>query len=70
MIKVYSKENCNNCEMIKNKLKESKIEFEEIHNEEEMLRIGQENFIMSAPIVQIDDKYYSGIDGLKKLELI
>lgn len=69
MIKVYSKENCNNCEMVKNKLKDSNIAFEEIHDENKMMEIGSDNGIFSAPIIQIDNEYYSGIDAIKKLGL-
>ena len=51
MIKIYSKENCKQCELIKTKLKEKELEFEEIKDENKLMELAREYRIMSAPII-------------------
>lgn len=58
MIKVYSKENCINCDKIKKILNEKGIIFEEIKDIEKAIEVGSENGIRSMPIVEIDNIFY------------
>ena len=58
MIKVYSKENCINCDKIKKILNEKEIIFEEIKDIEKAIEVGSENGIRSMPIVEIDNIFY------------
>ena len=58
MVKVYSKENCINCDKIKKILNEKGIEFEEIKDIEKAIEIGSANGIRSMPIVEMDNIVY------------
>ena len=58
MFKVYSKENCINCDKIKKILNEKGIEFEEIKDIEKAIEIGSANGIRSMPIVEMDNIVY------------
>lgn len=70
MIKVYSKENCSNCNELKNILTNKGIEFEEIKNEKELMIVGSKSRIMSAPILEINEKYYSFQDFKNFLDIL
>ena len=58
MVKVYSKENCINCDKIKKILNEKGIKFEEIKDIEKAIEIGSANGIRSMPIVEMDNIVY------------
>lgn len=70
MIKVYSKENCSNCNELKNILTNKGIEFEEVKNEKELMIVGSKARILSAPILEINEKYYSFIDFKNFLDIL
>ena len=55
MVKVYSKENCINCDKIKKMLNEKGIKFEEIKDIEKAIEIGSANGIRSMPIVEMNN---------------
>ena len=70
MIKVYSKENCSNCNELKNILTNKGIEFEEVKNEKELMIVGSKARILSTPILEINEKYYSFIDFKNFLDIL
>ena len=70
MIKVYSKENCSNCNELKWMLTNKNIEFEEIQNEKELMIVGSKSRIMSAPILEINERYYSFQDFKNFLDIL
>ena len=49
MIRIYSKENCSNCNELKWILTNKEIEFEEVQDEKELMIVGSKSRIMSAP---------------------
>ena len=59
MLKLYTKSNCPNCLQLKNILMKYNILFEYIVDEKELMRVGSKSRIMSAPIIEINEKYYS-----------
>lgn len=76
-ITVYSKKNCGNCEMVKEKLTSKGIKFEASYDEDELMALASDYCIMSAPIVKIEDdeaeekiKVLPGVDALKELGCI
>lgn len=58
MLKLYTKSNCPNCLQLKNVLNNYNIPFEVIEDEKELMRVGSKSRIMSAPILEINEKYY------------
>ena len=70
MIKVYSRENCSNCNELKCMLTNKGIEFEEVQNEKELMIVGSKSRIMSAPILEINEKYYSFQDFKNFLDIL
>ena len=62
MLKIYTKEDCPNCSKLKNILTKYNIEFEVVEDEKELMIIGSKSRIMSAPILESNDKFYSYID--------
>ena len=70
MIKIYSKENCPNCKELKIILTNKNIEFEETQNEKELMMVGSKSRIMSAPILEINEKYYSFQDFNNFLDIL
>ncbi|MBF1054445.1 MAG: glutaredoxin family protein [Parvimonas sp.] len=62
MLKIYTKEDCPNCSKLKNILTKYNIEFEVVEDEKELMIIGSKSRIMSAPILELNDKFYSYID--------
>ena len=59
MLKIYTKKDCPNCLQLKNVLINNNIEFEYIIDEKELMKVGSKSRIMSAPILEINEKYYS-----------
>lgn len=55
MIKVYGFEGCPKCKELKEILTKKKIDFVEIMDKTETMRIGSRYMILSAPIVVVDD---------------
>ena len=62
MLIIYTKEDCPNCSKLKNILTKYNIEFEVVEDEKELMIIGSKSRIMSAPILELNDKFYSYID--------
>lgn len=69
MLKIYTKNNCPNCLRLKNVLTNYNISFEVIDDEKELMRIGSKSRIMSAPILEINEKYYGYQDFSNFFEL-
>lgn len=69
MLKIYTKNNCPNCLRLKNVLTNYNISFEVIDDEKELMRVGSKSRIMSAPILEINEKYYSYQDFNNFIEL-
>lgn len=58
---------CPKCNMLKKKLKENKIPYEEDNNVEPLLKLG----FRELPVLKIDDKYYDfnqAINYIKELK--
>ena len=68
-ITVYSMENCRNCEMIKGKLSECNVSFTEVKDREELLRVSEITGLMTAPIVEINGDFFTGVEAIKHLGL-
>lgn len=69
MLKIYTKNNCPNCLRLKNVLTNYNISFEVIDDKKELMRIGSKSRIMSAPILEINEKYYSYQDFNNFIEI-
>lgn len=69
MLKIYTKEDCPNCSKLKNILTKYNIEFEVVEDEKELMIIGSKSRIMSAPILEMNEKYYSYQDFSNFFEL-
>lgn len=61
MIKVYTTETCPKCRILKMKLVEKGIPFEESTDEEEMHRLD----IMSVPVLAVDDRLLDFAEAIK-----
>lgn len=59
MLKIYTKKDCSNCLQLKKVLNNYNIEFELIEDEKELMKVGSKSRIMSAPILELNEKYYS-----------
>ena len=59
MLKIYTKKDCPNCLQLKNVLINNNIGFELVEDEVELMKVGSKSKIMSAPILEINEKYYS-----------
>lgn len=59
MIKIYGKENCSKCESIKNILTEKGVSFEYIEDLKSLMIVASKARIMSAPVIEKDEKFYS-----------
>ena len=69
MLKIYTKKDCPNCLQLKKVLNNYNIEFELVEDEKELMRIGSKSRIMSAPVLEMNEKYYSYIDFSNFFEL-
>ncbi|UUV18245.1 glutaredoxin family protein [Fusobacteria bacterium ZRK30] len=59
MIKIYGKENCRQCEELKSKLINSGTEFKYIEDIKELRIVASKAKIMSAPIVEYNNKFFT-----------
>lgn len=59
MIKVYGKVNCSKCQLLKNILDEKNINYEYIDDLKTLMMVASKARIMSAPIVEKDEKIYT-----------
>ena len=69
MLKIYTKPNCPNCLQLKNVLINHNIPFEVIEDEKELMKVGSKSRIMSAPILEINEKYYNYQDFNNFIEI-
>jgi hypothetical protein len=60
MIKFYSS-HCPKCIVLENQMKNKKIDFELVEDENVYMPIAQENNIMSMPFAEIDGQIYNTI---------
>jgi glutaredoxin len=67
LIKIFGKDNCVKCEEIKVILENKNITFEYYNDLKTLMVIGSKARIMSAPIIEYNEKYYSMEDFLKEL---
>ena len=56
MIKVYGKVNCSKCQLLKNILDEKNVNYEYIDDLKTLMMVASKARIMSAPIVEKDEK--------------
>jgi len=57
MVVLYST-NCPKCKILELKLKQANIDFELITDIDTVVKVGETNNIISAPILKVDDNYY------------
>ena len=72
MMIVYTLPVCPNCDALKETLKNNNIAFEARDLEDDDVRMEllmDSVTLVEAPIVKIDDRYMSGSDALKELNL-
>lgn len=65
ILKVYGKKNCNNCKLLTKLLDEKEIDYIYVDNEKELMKIGSEHRIMSAPII-VETKIYKSYQEFMK----
>lgn len=61
MITVYAKEGCPKCRVLKLKLNQKGLEFQEFNDMQAMIGMG----IKSVPQMKVDDKMYSFEEAIK-----
>lgn len=61
MITIYTTSTCPKCKILKTKLAQKEIEYEEFTDEEEMQRMG----ILSVPIMSVDGKLMDFPEAIK-----
>ena len=54
---------CPMCRLVERKLKEKNIKYSTFEDKDEMIKKG----FISVPVLQIDDKYYTGTQNILKL---
>lgn len=59
MIKVYGKVNCSKCQLLKNILDEKNVNYEYIDDLKTLMMVASKARIMSAPIIEKDEKIYT-----------
>lgn len=69
MLKLYTKQNCPNCLQLKNVLTNYNIPFEVVEDEKELMKVGSKSRIMSAPILEINERFYSYQDFNNFIEI-
>ncbi|MCS5421828.1 MULTISPECIES: glutaredoxin family protein [Psychrilyobacter] len=68
MIKIYGKENCRQCEELKSKLINDGAEFEYIEDIKELRIVASKAKIMSAPIIEYNNKFFTMDSFLKEVK--
>lgn len=69
MLRIYTKSNCPNCLQLKNVLTNWNIPFKCTEDEKELMKVGSKSRIMSAPILEYNEKYYSYQDFNNFIEI-
>lgn len=64
MITLYTT-HCPNCTALERMLKTKGIEFDIVDDKDKIVEMGRANNILSAPILQVDDKVYKFTDAIK-----
>lgn len=67
MIKVYGKVGCTKCVSLKDKLSADNVAFEYIEDLRTLMIVGSKAQIMSAPIVEYNNKFYTMEEFLEVL---
>lgn len=65
MIRVYGKEDCAKCKNLKMILEGKELEFEYVEDKKQLMMIASKARIMSAPVVEYQEKMYSMDDFLR-----
>lgn len=65
MIRVYAKEDCSKCKTLKGILEGKRMGFEYIEDRKQLMMIASKARIMSAPVVEYQERAYSMDDFLK-----
>lgn len=65
MIRVYGKEDCAKCKTLKSILEGKQIPFEYIEDRKQLMMVASKARIMSAPVIEYQEKAYSMDDFLK-----
>ena len=68
MIKIYGKENCRQCDELKGTLEVKGLEFEYIEDIRELRIVASKAKIMSAPIIEYNNKYFSMNEFLEEVK--
>lgn len=68
MIMIYGKKDCKRCLSLKKILKDKQISYAYIEDEIRLRLIESKYRIMSAPVVEFDNKFYSMENFIEKLE--
>lgn len=61
---------CPTCKVLEKKLQQKGIPFETITDTDKVVEVGRNAGIKSAPILQVDDNYYSFADAVKYLKTL
>lgn len=61
---------CPNCQAIESMLKKKNLEFDIVDDKDEIVEVGRANKILSAPILEVDGKFYKFADALKVIRSI
>ncbi len=64
MLKLYST-HCPKCRVVEMKLKQKGIPCEIIDDVDTVVKVGQDNHILSAPILQVDDVFLKFEEAVK-----
>lgn len=67
MIRLYTT-HCPKCKIVELKLKQANIEYDEIDDVDIVVSTGKANNILSAPILEVDGKYYNFSDAITFLK--
>lgn len=68
MIKIYGKENCSKCSELKMILENKGLEFEYLQDIKALRVAASKARIMSAPVVEFNDKFFSMEDFLNEVQ--
>lgn len=67
-MKIYSLPDCTNCNFVKEVFLQKKIPFEEVCDEEKTTELGKKHNISTAPIIEIDGKFFDSLHGLEVIK--
>jgi len=67
MIKFYTID-CPKCKVLEIKLTKANLPYEVERDKAKVLEVGREHNVLSAPILQVDDKFLNFSDAIKYLQ--